>query len=74
VLAFSGISAYGVSAAPFPDQSVGREARTPTRSKDMAKGQQKKTKEARKPKKEAPPKGNASNPSMKDPVQSVFQK
>lgn len=31
----------------------------------MAKGQQKGTKEARKPKKDAPPKQNASNPSTK---------
>lgn len=31
----------------------------------MAKGQVKSNKEARKPKKEKPPKGNASNPSMK---------
>ncbi|MDB5689166.1 MAG: hypothetical protein JWL91_1042 [Sphingomonas bacterium] len=31
----------------------------------MAKGQQKKTKEVRKPKKEAPAKPNASNPSSK---------
>lgn len=31
----------------------------------MAKGQQKKSKEARKPKKVAPPKGNASAPSSK---------
>jgi hypothetical protein len=31
----------------------------------MAKGQQKKSREARKPKKEAPPKANASNPSLK---------
>jgi hypothetical protein len=31
----------------------------------MAKGQQKKTKEVRKPKKEAPAKQNASNPSTK---------
>jgi hypothetical protein len=31
----------------------------------MAKGQQRSTREARKPKKEAPPKQNASNPSTK---------
>lgn len=31
----------------------------------MAKGQQKSNKEIRKPKKEAPPKQNASNPSTK---------
>lgn len=31
----------------------------------MAKGQRKSAKEIRKPKKEAPPKPNASNPSMK---------
>ncbi|MFM6932412.1 MAG: hypothetical protein ACKOUT_09240 [Novosphingobium sp.] len=31
----------------------------------MAKGQQKKTRETRKPKKEAPPKPNASKPSLK---------
>lgn len=31
----------------------------------MAKGQQRKTKEVRKPKKEAAPKQNASNPSTK---------
>ena len=31
----------------------------------MAKGQQKKSKEARKPKAEKPPKQNASNPSTK---------
>ena len=31
----------------------------------MAKGQQKKNQEARKPKKEGPPKKNASNPSIK---------
>jgi hypothetical protein len=31
----------------------------------MAKGQQKKTKEVRKPKKADPPKQNASNPSQK---------
>lgn len=31
----------------------------------MAKGQQRKSREARKPKKEQPPKQNASNPSVK---------
>lgn len=31
----------------------------------MAKSQRKSSKEIRKPKKEAPPKGNASNPSLK---------
>jgi hypothetical protein len=31
----------------------------------MAKSQRKSSKEARKPKKEAPPKSNASNPSLK---------
>ncbi len=31
----------------------------------MAKSQRKSSKEVRKPKKEAPPKGNASNPSLK---------
>ena len=36
----------------------------------MAKGQQKKTKETRKPKKEAPPKQNASNPSTKGSASS----
>ncbi len=39
----------------------------------MAKGQQKKSKEARKPKKEAPPKRNASNPSLKNSVAGVFK-
>lgn len=39
----------------------------------MAKGQQKKTKEVRKPKKEAPPKGNASNPSLKGTVAAVMK-
>lgn len=34
----------------------------------MAKGQQKKTKETRKPKAEKPPKQNASNPSTKTQV------
>ncbi|WP_301183112.1 hypothetical protein [Sphingomonas quercus] len=34
----------------------------------MAKGQVKKNKEARKPKKEGPPKQNASNPSTKGAV------
>jgi len=34
----------------------------------MAKGQKKSSKEARKPKKEAPPKTNAANPSMKGVV------
>ena len=34
----------------------------------MAKGQKKSSKEARKPKKEAPPKPNASNPSTKGAV------
>ena len=34
----------------------------------MAKGQQRKTKEARKPKKEGPPKQNASNPSVKGAI------
>ena len=37
----------------------------------MAKGQQKKSKEARKPKKEGPPKGNASQPSQKGTVLGV---
>jgi hypothetical protein len=32
----------------------------------MAKGQQRGNKEARKPKKDAPPKKNASNPSIKN--------
>ena len=40
----------------------------------MAKGQMKSNKEARKPKKEGPAKGNASNPSTKDPVQSALIK
>ncbi|ARS28825.1 hypothetical protein [Sphingomonas sp. KC8] len=40
----------------------------------MAKGQMKSNKETRKPKKEAPPKGNASNPSTKDPVHSALVK
>jgi len=39
----------------------------------MAKGQQKKSKEARKPKKEGPPKGNASNPSAKNTVSGIFK-
>lgn len=39
----------------------------------MAKGQQKKSKEIRKPKKEAPPKGNASNPSQKNNMAGVFK-
>jgi len=33
----------------------------------MAKSQRKSNKEARKPKKEGPPKQNASNPSLKSP-------
>lgn len=37
----------------------------------MAKGQQKKTKEARKPKAAAAPKQNASNPSTKDKAVSI---
>jgi hypothetical protein len=37
----------------------------------MAKGQQKKSKEARKPKKEVPPKGNASNPSLKGTIANI---
>lgn len=37
----------------------------------MAKGQQKKTKETRKPKKAAPPKGNASAPSTKGVVANL---
>jgi len=39
----------------------------------MAKGQQKKSKEIRKPKKEAPPKQNASNPSAKNTVSGIFK-
>ncbi|MES2496790.1 MAG: hypothetical protein V4618_11790 [Pseudomonadota bacterium] len=39
----------------------------------MAKGQQKKSKEARKPKKEAPPKANASNPSLKGTVAGALK-
>lgn len=39
----------------------------------MAKGQRKTNKEVRKPKKEAPPKGNASNPSVKNSVAGVFK-
>jgi hypothetical protein len=39
----------------------------------MAKGQQKKSKEARKPKKEGPPKSNASNPSQKNNMAGVFK-
>jgi hypothetical protein len=37
----------------------------PAKEIAMAKGQAKSNKEARKPKKEKPPKGNASNPSTK---------
>lgn len=37
----------------------------------MAKGQRKTNKEIRKPKKDAPPKGNASNPSQKNTVMGV---
>jgi hypothetical protein len=37
----------------------------------MAKGQNKSNKEVRKPKKEAPPKGNASNPTLKGTVLGV---
>lgn len=37
----------------------------PRLEKIMAKGQQKKSRENRKPKKEQPPKHNASNPSLK---------
>lgn len=36
----------------------------------MSKGQKKSSKEARKPKKEGPPKTNASNPTMKGVVKS----
>ena len=37
----------------------------------MAKSQRKSSKEVRKPKKEAPPKGNVSNPSLKGVVLGV---
>jgi hypothetical protein len=48
---------------------AGGGGRPPGSEQIMAKGQQKKTKEARKPKAEKPPKQNASNPSTKgDPV------
>ena len=40
----------------------------------MAKGQQKGNKETRKPKKSAPPKQNASNPSMKGVIASPPKK
>lgn len=36
----------------------------------MAKGQAKSNKETRKPKAEKPPKGNASNPSIKGKIQA----
>jgi hypothetical protein len=39
----------------------------------MAKGQRKSNKEVRKPKKEAPPKRNASNPTVKNSVAGVFK-
>lgn len=39
----------------------------------MAKGQRKSTKEIRKPKKEGPPKTNASNPSQKNNMAGVFK-
>jgi hypothetical protein len=39
----------------------------------MAKGQRKSNKEVRKPKKEAPPARNASNPSLKNSVAGVFK-
>ncbi len=39
----------------------------------MAKGQRKTNKEVRKPKKEAPPKRNASVPSLKNSVSGVFK-
>ena len=49
-----------------------RRASRPDRSRAVAKGQQKKSKEARKPKAEKPPKQNASNPSTKgDAVKMV---
>jgi hypothetical protein len=38
----------------------------------MAKGQKKSNKEARKPKAEKPPKGNASNPSSKPAPVSIL--
>jgi len=40
----------------------------------MAKSQRKSSKEARKPKKTAPPKPNASNPSLKGTVAAVLKK
>jgi hypothetical protein len=40
----------------------------------VAKGQQKKSKEARKPKKTAPPKPNASNPSLKGSAPAPSEK
>ena len=43
------------------------------REHDMAKGQQRSSREARKPKKETPPKPNASKPSMKG-IQPVLEK
>ena len=39
----------------------------------MAKGQRKSAKEIRKPKKEGPPKVNASNPSAKNTVSGIFK-
>jgi hypothetical protein len=45
-----------------------------TKEHDMAKGQQKGNKEARKPKKTAPPKPNASQPSLKGFAATALKK
>lgn len=52
------IRKFNGAVATAPLRSQGRETK-------MVKGEQKGNKEARKPKKAAPPKQNASNPSMK---------
>jgi hypothetical protein len=50
---------------PRDERGVHEGASSKDREISMAKGEQKGNKEARKPKKAAPPKQNASNPSMK---------
>jgi hypothetical protein len=45
-----------------------------TKEHEMAKGQQKGNKEARKPKKTAPPKPNASQPSLKGFTATALKK
>jgi hypothetical protein len=57
-----------------PGQGVGHRLERNVEEAPMAKGQRKSNKEIRKPKKQAPPKQNASNPTLKGAPAALLSK